>query len=414
MKSGEKSQSCYYNKVTILYAVIHRFSRFAEETEWNLRLNKLNALFNEFDNIVENYHIEKVKTNGNAYMCAGGIPNENRASAVEVILSAMEMQNYMKKAGENKISGRKWDLSIGIDTGPVFTGVAGENKLSYDVRGSAVDLASRMGAAGAAGRINISENTYELVKDYFICKYVGKTHAINKGQIGMYFVESLKPKFAGDLQGQLPNRNFRIHLQLSKLNDLEEDILEKMEKKLPDNLFYHNVKHTIDVVTQVELIGNAEGISNKEMLLVKTAALFHDIGFLTSYDCHEEESVRMAREILPEYHYTGQQIEEIKRLIMATQMPPEPGDHLEKIICDADLDYLGRSDFVPVAYNLYKELKIRNKIHSFEQWKKIQIRFIKQHNYFTRTAQKMREVNKKRQLDKILRGMKRNNLGDNI
>ena len=86
-------------------------------------------------------------------------------------------------------------------------------------------------------------------------------------------------------------------------------------------------------------------------------------------------------------------------------MPPQPNDHLEKIMCDADLDYLGREDFVPVAYNLYRELRKMNKISSFEEWKKIQIDFIKQHSYFTETAQKLREVNKQKQLEKIMNEM---------
>ena len=177
--------------------------------------------------------------------------------------------------------------------------------------------------------------------------------------------------------------------------------IDKLEKKLPDYLYYHNVKHTVDVVTEVELIGWAEGCTDEEILLLKTAALFHDAGHTVSYDNHEFHGTQLAREMLPAYNYTSEQIERICEIIMATQLPPKPANLLENIICDSDLDYLGRSDFIPVSNTLYEELKAQNKIGSLNDWNKLQVKFITGHQYFTGTARRLREVNKRQQIERL-------------
>jgi class 3 adenylate cyclase/ligand-binding sensor domain-containing protein len=409
LKSGRKAGPYHYNMVTVLFGDIKGFTKITENLEQvnaTRLLDKLDKFFLEFDSIVEKHNIEKIKTIGDAYMCAGGIPDENHTNPIEVIVAALEMQNYMKQLkNESEEFSNIWDLRIGVDTGPIIAGVIGRSKVNYDIWGSTVNMASRMESSGDPGKINITGNTFMLVKDFFICKYRGRMPVKNKGEIDMYFIEGFKPNFAEDLRGLKPNNYFQINLQLLRFNDIEEMILEKMEKGLPKELQYHNVKHTIDVVTQVELIGKAENVDTEGILLLKTAALFHDLGHISTYDNHEDESGKIAQKILPDFSYSEKQISKIVNLILATKMPPDPKSHLEKIICDADLDYLGRADFVPVAYNLYRELRNMNKISSFEEWKKIQIDFIKQHSYFTETAQKLREVNKQKQLEIIINEM---------
>jgi predicted metal-dependent HD superfamily phosphohydrolase len=161
------------------------------------------------------------------------------------------------------------------------------------------------------------------------------------------------------------------------------------------------VKHTVDVVTEVELIGWAEGCSDEEILLLKTAALFHDAGHTVSYDGHEMQGTVLAREMLPAFGYTAEQIERICSLIMSTKLPPKPNDLLESIMCDSDLDYLGRSDFIPVSNTLYEELKALDKMSSINDWNKLQVKFISGHQYFTKTARRLREVNKRLQIERI-------------
>jgi len=403
LKSGKKAGPYHYNMVTVLFSDIQGFTKISEQLDSEMLIDELDKFFMKFDSVVDKYNIEKIKTIGDAYMCAGGIPEKNRTNPVEVVLAAIEMQNYMKTLKHEKGDGTKriWDLRIGIDTGPVVAGVLGRNKITYDIWGGTVNTASRMEAAGEPGKVNITENTYMLIKEFFICQYRGKMPVKYKGELDMYFVESFMPHLANDIKGLYPNENFFTQLQLLRLNDIEEFVLTKLETGLPKNLFYHNIKHTIDVVTQVELIGRSEKISDEDMLLLKTAALFHDMGHLIDYDTHEEESVKLARKILPAYHYNEKQIEQIARLILCTQMPPEPKDLLEEIMCDADLDYLGRTDFVPVSVNLFKELRERSKIDSLHEWNNLQIKFIQGHQYFTQTARKLREVNKNKQLDII-------------
>ena len=155
------------------------------------------------------------------------------------------------------------------------------------------------------------------------------------------------------------------------------------------------------MVTEVELIGWAEGCTDEEVLLLKTAALFHDAGHTVSYDDHEYQGTLLVREMLPGYGYSEDQIERICSIIMSTKLPPRPGDLLEQIICDSDLDYLGRSDFIPVSNTLYEELKAQEKITNLNDWNKMQVKFISGHQYFTGTARRLREVNKKLQIERI-------------
>ena len=129
--------------------------------------------------------------------------------------------------------------------------------------------------------------------------------------------------------------------------------------------------------------------------------MFHDAGHTIAYDNHEYFGTELVKEYLPEYNYTEEQIEKICEIIMSTKLPPQPKTLLESIICDSDLDYLGRSDFIPVSNTLYEELKEQNKIGSLNDWNKLQLKFISGHQYFTETARSLREVNKQKQIDRI-------------
>ena len=309
------------------------------------------------------------------------------------------LENYeLGKRGED---GRIWDLKIGIHTGPVAASVTGRKKANYDIKGDIVNTASRIKAISDKGSVLISVMTYELIKEFFDCEYSGKLPVKYKGDLQMYKVLGLRPEFSVDGKGIVPNENFRIKFGLMQFTDIQELILDKLEKELPPQLFYHNVKHTVDVVTEVELIGWGEGCSDEEILVLKTAGLFHDAGHTIAYDNHEYHGTIIAREILPEFSYTPDQIEKVCSIIMATRLPPKPANLLESIICDSDLDYLGRSDFIPVSNTLFEELKAQSKIGSLNEWNKMQVKFISGHQYFTKTARSLREVNKQLQIERI-------------
>ena len=158
---------------------------------------------------------------------------------------------------------------------------------------------------------------------------------------------------------------------------------------------------TIDVITQVEVLGRGENVSEEDLLLLKTAALLHDTGFLFEYANHEENSIQFASEILGKYNYSDYQIDQIIELIEVTKHELEPKNFLEKIIKDADLDYLGRSDFIMLSEKLYKENCAHHKKTSLQSWNKTQYEFMKEHSYYTATARSLRQVNKERQLQKL-------------
>lgn len=182
----------------------------------------------------------------------------------------------------------------------------------------------------------------------------------------------------------------------------EAYVFEKLEESLSDTLFYHGVHHTVDVSNAALQIAIAEGIHDKEtLLLLQTAALYHDLGFISTYKGHEEEGCRLARVSLPNFDYTDEQIEKICGLIMATRVPQAPANHLEEILADADLDYLGRDDFWPISDSLYQELNKRELVTDTDTWNKLQIEFLQNHQYWTKTAQQWRQPNKLKRIEEL-------------
>ena len=184
----------YYEKVTVLFTDFKGFTTIAEKMTPEEIIGELNTIFSEFDRICKEYNLEKIKTIGDAYMCAGGIPEPNTTNATDAVYAALEMQQYMGVLAEKKkASGEHYfELRLGINTGAIVAGVVGESKFAYDIWGDAVNLASRMESGGEPGRVNISENTYEIIKDSFDCTYRGKISVKNKGEVDMYFVNHKK------------------------------------------------------------------------------------------------------------------------------------------------------------------------------------------------------------------------------
>jgi predicted transcriptional regulator len=360
-------------------------------------IDELDNFFFQFDSVVEKYNIEKIKTIGDAYMAAGGIPYKNRTNPVEVVLAALEMQEYMKNLKKKNTD--IWDLRIGVHTGAVIAGVVGHKRISYDIWGDTVNTASRMESSGEAGKINISGQTYELVKEFFICEYRGKMPVKYKGDIDMYFVKGIRPELSVNLR-TIPNKKFFVQLQLLRIHDLEEFVFEKLETELPAQLLFHNLKHTKDVYTQVELLGRAENVTPEEMLFLRTAALFHDTGFIWMYHNHESKSMEYCREILPKFKYSEDQIEIICELIASTRLNRKPQNKLEKILIDANTDYYGRIDYLPMLINLARELKL-NYNRSEDEMVLEQISLLEKHEFYTNTARKLCEVAKGEQLKKV-------------
>ncbi len=395
-----------YEMATVLFSDIQGFTKIAEHMSSETLLDELDRLFLKFDELVEKRKVEKIKTIGDAYMCAGGIPVKNLTNAIDVVLVAMEIREFMSELKKEALN--DWEIRIGIHTGPIIAGVVGTKKLSYDIWGDTVNIASRMESSGMPGEINISEETYMFISEFFDCVHRGKLPVKYKGNIDMYFVKGIRSDFSIDGNGKIPNEKFLLRYQQIKFRELEDIIYYKLENALNPDIKYHNLKHTVDVVNQAEIIGRGENITSNEMMLLKTAALFHDLGFVLGYNDHEESGVKMAKEMLPEYGYTQEQIKTITELIYATKFPPKPENKLEQIICDADLDYLGRPDFLPVSIALYEELFKFKQLKNIGEWNKRQVGFLEKHQYYTETARQRREVNKNIQLEKIKQWLEEN------
>ncbi|QJD96823.1 HD domain-containing protein [Mucilaginibacter robiniae] len=171
-------------------------------------------------------------------------------------------------------------------------------------------------------------------------------------------------------------------------------IMNKLRQELPNHLYYHSIEHVQDVYEAAEMLAKQEGLSAYETQLLLTAARYHDAGFLKGSQDHEEESCRIAQENLPTYGYNEEEISRICGIIMATRLPQTPKNHLEEILADADLDYLGRDDFFAVGYKLFQELLSFGVLSTEEEWNKLQVRFLESHHYFTSTAIQLRQEKK--------------------
>ena len=183
----------------------------------------------------------------------------------------------------------------------------------------------------------------------------------------------------------------------------ESYILERLRTNLSPRLLYHGLHHVLDVVDAAERLAKKEGICNiEDLTLLKTAALYHDSGFLNVYKNHEEAGCAIVKEILPGFDYTTEQIEAICGMIMATKIPQSPKTKLEEILCDADLDYLGREDFEPIAETLFEELRLRGAVSDHNLWNTIQVKFLDSHHYWTESAKQSRNELKQKHLAGLL------------
>lgn len=200
----------YYATATIMFTDFKGFTRFAESLEPRRLVEDLNQYFSAFDEIVGRHGLEKIKTIGDAYMCAGGLPEPHRTHSVDACLAALEIQGYMARMNtlRDKMRLPPWELRIGIHTGSVMAGVVGKRKFTYDIWGDAVNVAALMEANGVPGQINLSESTHHRVKNFFDTEDRGTIGAKNKGGFPMFFLTRIKPPFSADPDGRIPNEEF--------------------------------------------------------------------------------------------------------------------------------------------------------------------------------------------------------------
>ena len=396
MEKG-KATKIKYNFVTVLFSDIQGFTKIAEEMNPEILIDELDKFFFYFDSVVEKFGIEKIKTIGDAYMCAGGIPEKNRTNPVEVILAALEMKSYMKKLkATSELEGMKyWDIRIGIHTGTVVAGVVGQKKLSYDIWGDTVNTASRMESSGEAGKINISGTTYEFVKEFFTCEFRGKMPVKYKGELEMYFVNGIVPELCDENGG--PNRKFVVKMQMIKLQDIEEMITKMFDDEAPPNLYFHNSSMLKNISNQVELLSRAENLPDEEFINLKLAAVFLLTGYISDYEKPMEASLRLVEEILPGYGFDQENVESAKKIIRNCFT-----DHQESladnILHDARYDYLGRIDYMKLTDKLLRERTEYGNHPDNKIWIEFQHKQLSDHQFITKTARILRSVSAEDQI----------------
>lgn len=184
-------------------------------------------------------------------------------------------------------------------------------------------------------------------------------------------------------------------------DSLQTHVFDLLRQKLMPALTYHGIHHTQDVLAAARSLGEAAGITPADERLLLTAALFHDTGFTRSYQNHEHHSIAIAREWLPDWGFSPDETEQIAALIEATRIPQSPKTELEKILCDADLDYLGRDDYEPIAESLFHEFLAFGVVNSEAEWLRVQINFLTAHQYCTARARDLREAGKQAQLARL-------------
>ena len=396
--------------ITVLYIEVQGHKEILNEHFSEQLYDVLDELYIKFNDIAKKHKAQRVKVIGDYYVCAGGIDQSNSTNPIDIALIALQINHHLKTIYEQyQLEGKAfWNLKIGLHSGNGTVSVKGKKNKSYTLTGEVINTLPRIASMCAPGEIFISDYTYELIKSYFQCDYITELPAKYRGILSLYHLKRIKRIYSVNRKkGIVPNEDFMLKYLLRQFNDIERKVLDFLQEKLPENLYYHNYCHTIDVVNQTELIGIGEGVSDEHLLLLKTAALFHDTGHTVQSPNHEHYSTLIAREWLPNYSYSENQINTICEIIMATKLPPEPKNLLEKIICDADLDYLGRSDFIPGSNALFEELKAQKIITDLNEWNKLQVKFLSAHSFFTSTSLRLREVNKQSQIDRIENLIKR-------
>jgi adenylate cyclase len=200
LPEGQLPSPRYYASATILFADIKSFTKLTEGIDPRTLIHTLDQFFCAFDEIAKHYRLERLKTIGDCYMCAGGLPDSNRTHPIDAALAALAMQAFASRLNTQRAKLRMpaWEIRIGIHTGPVIAGVVGRQRFAYDVWGNAVNIAARIEQSGEAGRINISASTHAQISAHFDCESRGQIEAKNKGPMEMYFLQRLKPQVSAN------------------------------------------------------------------------------------------------------------------------------------------------------------------------------------------------------------------------
>jgi HD superfamily phosphodiesterase len=351
----------------------------------------LNDYFNLMIEIIFKYNGTLDKIIGDALMVIYGAPNATPQDTENAVLTAIEMQEKLIQFNQDRIINLKQPIKIGIgiNRGKVISGnIGSKQQMNFTVIGDSVNLASRLCSVAASDEIIVSDAVWKKVKHLKSFKSKKLNPVKVKGKVKPIEIKEI-----------LYNRPaFQYELAYKKV---EQFLLEN----LPKHYTYHTIDHIRDVVKQAERIAKKEKVDKLVIQDIKLAAWLHDVGYIWEPNRHEARGAEYATSILTEMKFPKSKISLITGMIMATKIPQSPKNQFEQILCDADLDYLGRDDYAVNSHNLLKEIELTKKL-SEKEWLLLQEKFLKAHAYFTNTSQKLRNPSKQATLKSIQQQIK--------
>ncbi len=403
--NGKPSPKKHEN-ATVLFSDFVKFTEKTKQVTPQELIERLDYYFSHFDGIMKKYHLEKIKTIGDAYMAIGGVTEGLPHPALRTAFASLEMRNFMMNdiLTKKALNQDYWEIRIGIHSGSLVAGVVGTHKFSYDVWGDTVNIAARCEQNSTANQISISENFRNEIKNFFDCSTRGEIAIKNAGDLHMYYLNDLKPEFAYNKQNNLPNIELRTLMGLPSENfrGLRFFILNKMKAELNEHLIYHSYEHTLNVEKAAIGYAKLEGLSEEETILVRTAAIFHDTGFILKYNNNESIGATLLKKYAGKYGYSDEKIAIISDIILSTSYSIEPKNLMEKVMSDADHDYLGRPDYHSISVKLFQELEYFGQKMSDAEKLKMQIEYLEsKHKYYTQTALNLRQAGKENRIKEL-------------
>jgi PAS domain S-box-containing protein len=358
-------------EATILFSDIRGFTSMSESMPPNEVVETLNEYFNLMIEIIFKYNGTLDKIIGDALMVIYGAPNSTEKDTENAVLTAIEMQEKLIEFNQQRIIHSKMPITIGIgiNRGKVISGnIGSRQQMNFTVIGDSVNLASRLCSVAKADEIIVSDAVWKQIKTNKIFKNRKLNPVKVKGKV--------KPIEIKEILYQRPPFNYEVAYGM-----IENFLINH----LPKEYTYHTIHHIRDVVEQSERIAKKEKINKEDIADLKLAAWLHDVGYIWEPNRHEARGSEYATTILNAMDFPAQKINRITGMIMATKIPQSPKNILEQIICDADLDYLGREGYEENSLLLLQELRLKKEISALD-WLKIQDQFLTKHTYFTKTS----------------------------
>lgn len=387
-----------YESATVLFSDIQGFTKIAEHMNPEQLVDELDKYFIYFDELVDRYNVEKIKTIGDAYMCAGGVPDLDSANPIEVALVGLGMIDYVKERQTK--AGAFWNMRVGIHTGPLVSAALGNKKKSFDIWGDSVNTASRMESSGVPGEVNVSGDTYMKISEYFECEHRGRMPVKYKGEIDMYFVKRLKPEYAEQGSTCRPNKVLIQRIQAMKV----DDVLAEYSERLKSEELPYFVSRLEMLMMQCEMLCYAEGMTVRDSMIAKLLLLY---GYANN-ECPKEMKLEMNDLVkrLRKMNFEDEEIEDMQKLLLRGVQGKKPETHIEEVVYDTYNMMYGRMDFAKQIKVLYECSSTSGRHFSKKDWLKQQDKMLNELTYYTVSARELAEVpvvKQKEILEQIIR-----------